>query len=149
GQSLHRLADDPQRLTEFLEPNQIAIVGITGFAERYVELHLVVGGVRFVLAHVAVDAGPAKRRTAQSEINRFISGEDADALGALQPDAIVGQERLVLDELLLHDVAELEDLLVPSRRNVLRQPTNAHRVVGESRAAEFLEQIQNQLALAE
>ena len=49
----------------------------------------------------------------------------------------------------VHDLAELEDLLVPARRNVQRQATDAHRVVGQTRAAELLEQIENQLPLAE
>ena len=49
----------------------------------------------------------------------------------------------------VHDVAELEDLLVPARRHVLRQAADPHRVVGQPRAAELLEQIENQLALAE
>ncbi len=46
-------------------------------------------------------------------------------------------------------VAELEHLLVPARRNVQRQPADPHRVVGEARAAELFEQVQDQLALAE
>jgi hypothetical protein len=41
---------------------------------------------------------------------------------------------------------KFEDLLVPAGRNV-RQAANPHRVVG-ARAAEFFEQVENQLALA-
>ena len=78
-----------------------------------------------------------------------VAGNDADALGALEPDAVVGEQLFVLVELLRHDVAELEHLLVPADGDVERQPTDAHRVVGETRAAVLLEQIENQLALAE
>ena len=49
----------------------------------------------------------------------------------------------------VHDLAELEDLLVPARRDVERQAADPHRVVSQPRAAELLEQIENQLALAE
>ena len=55
----------------------------------------------------------------------------------------------VLDDLRVHDLAELEDLLVPAGRNLQRQPANPHRVVGEPRAAVLLEQVEDQLALAE
>src|SRR4030095_7057637 len=72
-----------------------------------------------------------------------------DPSRALEPDAIVGQQLLVLADLLRHDGAELEDLLVPSNRDVEREAPDAHRVVREPRAAIFLEQIENELALAE
>ena len=75
--------------------------------------------------------------------------DHADALGPFQPDAVVRQQLFVLDDLRVHDLAELEDLLVPARRHLQRQPADAHRVVGQARAAELLEQIENQLALAE
>ncbi len=116
---------------------------------RHVELHLVVGRVRLVLAHVAQHAGAAQRRPAQSEGQRLRSADDADVLGALQPDPVVRQQLLVLDDFRVHDLAELEDLLVPAGRHLQRQPADAHRVVGEPCAAELLEEIENQLALAE
>ena len=78
-----------------------------------------------------------------------VARDDADALGALEPDAVVGEQLFVLVHLLRHDVAEREHLLVPADRDVERQAADAHRVVGEARAAELLEQIENQLALAE
>jgi len=62
---------------------------------------------------------------------------------------VVRQQLLVLIHLRVHDVAELEHLLVPARRQILREPADAHRVVREAGAAELLEEIQNQLALAE
>ncbi len=146
---LRRLPDDAQRLTELLEAHEIAIVGVAGRAERNVELHLVVRRVRFVLAHVARHARSSQRRTAQAEIDRLGRREDADALRPFQPDPVVREQAFVLIELAVHDVAELEDLLVPAGRNVERQAADAHRVVGEPRAAELLEEIENQLALAE
>ena len=112
-------------------------------------MHLAVRGVGLVLADVARDAGAAQRRAAQAERHRFLAEDDADAFGPLEPDPVVRQQLLVLGHLRVHDVAELEHLLVPARRQILRQPADPHRVVGEARAAELLEQIENQLALAE
>ena len=66
-----RLADDPQRLPELLDPHQVAVVGVAGGADRHVELHLVVGGVGLVLADVARHARAAQRRAAQAERDRL------------------------------------------------------------------------------
>src|SRR4029077_16153849 len=80
GQPFGRLPDDAQRLTELLDPDQVAIVGIARGADRNLELHLVVRCVRLVLAHIARDAGTAQGRPAQSEGDRLGAGDDADAL---------------------------------------------------------------------
>ena len=82
-------------------------------------------------------------------VDRVGSGNHADALGPLQPDPVVREKLFVLLDLLRHDLAELEDLLVPARRDIERQTADPHGVVGEPRAAHLLEQIENQLALAE
>src|SRR3954447_20319927 len=65
--TLCRLADDAQRLAELLHAYEVAIVGVPGHADGDVEVHLVVGRVRFVLAHVARDARAAQRWTAEAE----------------------------------------------------------------------------------
>ena len=74
GQPFGRLPDDPQRLAELLDPHQVAVVGVAGGADRHVELHLVVGGVRLVLADVARHARAAQRRAAQPEGDRVRPG---------------------------------------------------------------------------
>ncbi len=61
----------------------------------------------------------------------------------------MGQELFVLVDLLTHDLDKLQHLRRPAWRHVLRQPADAHRVVGQPRAAHLLEQIENQLAFAE
>ena len=149
GKPFRRLPDDSERLAELFHPDQVAVVRVARRADGDVEVHLVVGGVRLVLPDVPRHAGPAQRRTAHPKRRRLRPADDAHALRPLEPDAIVRQQRLVLVELAVHDLAELEDLLVPAGRDVQRQPADAHRVVREARAAELLEQIQDQLALAE
>src|ERR1043166_913482 len=51
--SLRRLTDDAQRLTELLHADEIPIVGVAFDADRHIEVHLGVRGVRLVLADVA------------------------------------------------------------------------------------------------
>src|SRR5258708_30421725 len=138
GNALRRLPDDLERLPEFLHAHEIPIVGVAGHADGDVELHLVVRGVRLVLAHVARDAGSAQRRTAETEADRFRTRDDADAARPLEPDAVVRQQLFVLVDLRVHDAAELQDLLVEAGRDVERQAADAHRVVREPRAAELL-----------
>ena len=58
GQPVERLTDDADGLTELLEADEIAIVGVAGRSDRDVELEVGVGGVGFVLADVARDARP-------------------------------------------------------------------------------------------
>ena len=109
-----------------------------------------VGGVRLVLAHVArarptPGAGGPLRPMATASGAR----DHADPARAFEPDPVVRQQRLVLRDLLVHDVAELEHLLVPARRDVVRHAADAHRVVRQARAAELLEQIEDELPLAQ
>src|SRR5262249_57498348 len=120
GNAFRRLTDDAERLPELLESHEVPIVRVAVGADRHVELHLVVRGVRLVLADVLRNARPAQRRTAQTDGNRFRSRNDADALRPLEPDAIVRQELFVLGDLRVHQIAELEDLLRPPRRHVQR-----------------------------
>ena len=148
-QSVEGLPDQPDGLPELFEPDQIPVVGVAPRAERHVELQLVVGGVRLVLADVAIDAGPAQRGAAEPQPDRVPGRDDADVPRALQPDPVVGQELLVLGDFLIHDLAELPDLDVPAGGNVQRKPADAHGVVGQPRAAVLLEQVENELALAE
>ena len=75
--------------------------------------------------------------------------DDPDAPRPFAPDAVVGQQLFVLVDLGVEDVAEGADLRVPAGRNVQRQAADAHRVVRQPCAAVLLEQIQDQLALAE
>ena len=149
GKAIHGLTDDPQRLPELLEPAQVAVVRVAREADRHVELELAVRRVRLVLAAVLRHAGAAQRRTGQTDRDRLEARDHADALRPLEPDAVVRQQLLVLADLLLHESAELADLLVPAGRDVERKSADAHRVVGQPRAAVLLEEVEDQLALAE
>src|SRR5687768_13896918 len=92
GQPLDRLPDDPDRLPELLEAYEIPVVGVACGADGHIELHLVVRRVRLVFAHVLRYTRPAKRGTAEPDSNCLAACDDADPLGALEPDAVVGEQ---------------------------------------------------------
>ena len=149
GQPVDRLADDAKRLPELLQPDEIPVVGVPVRAERHVEFELVVGGVGFVFPHIPVDPGPAQRRATQTQCGRRLAGDHPDPTGALEPDPVVGEQRLVLRDLGLHDVAKRMHLATPAGRDIEREPTDPHAVVGQPGATVLLEQIENELTLTQ
>src|SRR5688572_2714097 len=90
------LPDDPHRLPELLEPDEIPIVGVAGGADRHFELHLVVRRVWLVLAHVLGNAGAAQRWPAEPDSGRLVARDHADAFRAFEPDSVVREQLFVL-----------------------------------------------------
>ncbi len=62
------LADDLQRLAQFLHADQIAIVDIAVGAERHFEIEPVVDQVGLCLADVIVDPATAQARAGESVV---------------------------------------------------------------------------------
>src|SRR5690606_39790242 len=106
---------------------------------RDVEVHRVVLGVRLLLAQVPGDARAAQHHAGHAPGIGLLRGDHADADGTLLPDAVVGQQRLVLVDALgelagevlevvqertLAGLVEALELgaLVPARLLVLRHP---------------------------
>lgn len=102
------LMDDAQRLAELLHPAQIPIIAIAVHAHGDIELHLAVRIVRRALAYVPGHPGAAQHDAREGVVERVGGGHDADALGAPDPDPVVGQELLGL----VDAVAELGRPLV-------------------------------------
>src|SRR4029079_6508364 len=98
---------------------------VAGGAERNVEVHPVVRGVRLVFPPVARNTRAPQRRPAQSEAKRRRTIDDPNPLRPLQPDAVMCQKLFLLVDLVAHDSAELEALLAPAGRNVEWQPADA------------------------
>src|ERR1700733_12508537 len=57
GHVLEALANDAAALAQFLDPNDASIVGVTALADRYLELEVLVAGIRACLAVVEGAAG--------------------------------------------------------------------------------------------
>src|SRR5262249_19015202 len=124
GQTFGRLPDDAQRLPELFDPDKVPVVRVAGGANRHAYVPFILRAVRFSLPDVTRHARPAQRGAAHPEGNRLRARDDSDPFRPLEPDAVVRQQRLVLVDLRIHDPAELEDFLVPARRDFERQTAN-------------------------
>ncbi len=96
AQPVDALLDDAVRLAHLLDAHQVAVVAVAVLAHRDVEVHVRIGGVGLFLAQVPRNAGAADHRTRETQAQRPLRTHDADADGALLPDAIVREQRLVL-----------------------------------------------------
>src|SRR6202166_358177 len=77
-------ADQP-RLAHFFHPDNVPVVGIAILADGDFKFVQVVRGVRHRLADVPFHAARTKHRAGSAVIDRFLGGEDANALGASHP----------------------------------------------------------------
>src|SRR5690606_22794200 len=84
-------------------------VAVAVGAYRNVEIDLVVHRVRLLLAQVPGDARTAQHGAGEAEIERTLRRDHADADRALLPDAVVGEQRLVLVDGLREAVDEVLD----------------------------------------
>ena len=97
------LADDGQALLHFFQSHQIAGIDVAGGHHRNLEIDgrgalavPVVGEaeVGFVLADVAADAAGAGHRAGKAPGNGFLAADDADALGAIDENAVLVEQLL-------------------------------------------------------
>ncbi len=109
AQPVDALLDDAVGLAHLFDAHQVAVVGVAVDADRNVEVHLVVDVVGLVLAQVPHDAGAAQHRAGEAEVQRALGRDDADADGALLPDAVVGQQRFVVVDALRETRDEVVD----------------------------------------
>lgn len=90
------LMDDAQALAELLHAAQVPVIAVAVDAHGDVELHLPVGIVRRALTYVPRHPGAAQHDAREAVVERVGGGDDADALGAPDPDPVVGEELLGL-----------------------------------------------------
>ena len=107
AQPVDALLDDAVRLAEFLDAHEVAVVAVAVLAHRDVELHAVVDGVGLLLAQIPFDARAAQHRPGEAERKRALRRDDADADGALLPDAVLGEQRLVVVDVLRKALGEV------------------------------------------
>ena len=90
------LLEDAVRLPHLFHAHEVAIVRVAVLADGNVELEIGIALVRLRAAEVPLHAGSAQRRAGDAPVDRIFGREHADADRAPLPDAIVGQQRLVL-----------------------------------------------------
>src|SRR6185437_3482470 len=96
AQPVDALADDAIRLPHLLHAHEVTVVAVTVDADGDVEVHTVVNLLRLLLAQIPHDAGPAQHRPREPQLHRTLRRDDADVDRALLPDAVVGEQRLVV-----------------------------------------------------
>ena len=106
-QPRYALLNDAVRLAHFFNAHQIAVVAVTGFANRDVEVHLVVHVVRLLLAQVPREAGAPEHRASKAECQGALWRYDANTHCALLPDSVVGEQCFVLINITREFVAEV------------------------------------------
>ena len=108
--------------------------------------------VRFVglgLAQVPLHAAGAQHRPGHAQRDAILGIENADALGALHPDAVGGQQLFVFIELGQEIVAELLHVLLEAFVGLVNAAADAERVRRQARATVLLEDLQDLFAIAE
>src|SRR5919112_1982065 len=111
GQLLQGLLDDAARLAHLFEPDEVAVVGVAVLADGDVEVEVGVGRVGPRLAYVPRDARAAQRRPREPDGDGVRGRDDADADRASEPDAVLGEQRLVLVDAVREIVHELLHVL--------------------------------------
>src|ERR1035437_2862743 len=149
GHSVHGLEDDAHALPHFFQAHKVPRVDIAFGARGNFEIELLVTGVGRVLAGVDLQSGGAEHGAGDSEVEHVLERNHADALGAANPDAVVGQQVFVLIDAAGEDVDEGLDALVPAARRFQGQPADAEVAGHHALAAELFEDLEDLLALAE
>ncbi len=92
GHFVEALVDDAEGLPEFFHAAEVAVVAVAVDADGDVEFHLVVRVVRVALADVPGHAAAAEHDAREGAVEGIGCGDDADALGATDPDSVVREE---------------------------------------------------------
>src|SRR5258708_8540237 len=109
AQPVDALLDDAVGLAHLVHAHEIAVVAIAVGADRDVEVELVVNLVRLLLAQVPRDARAAQHGPREAQRLRALRRDHADADGALLPDAVAGEQRLVVVHVLREAPGEVLD----------------------------------------
>ena len=90
------LLNDAVGLLHLFHTNQIAVIHVTGFANRNIKIHLVVNIVRLLFTQVPSDARTTQHGPRKAHIQSALGGHNADVDCSLFPYAVVRQEGVVL-----------------------------------------------------
>src|SRR5882762_3682018 len=109
AQPFYALPDDAVRLPHLLDAHQIPVIAISVHADRNVEFHLIVDRVGLLLPEIPLDTGAPQHGPGEAERERALRRHDADIDRPLLPDAVIGEERLVLVDVLRETAREVFD----------------------------------------
>ena len=96
GDAVDRLLDDAARLPHFLHADEVPVVSVAVLADGNFEIEVSIVGVGDGPANVPLNATSAQHGAGDAEGDGILGGQHADIPGAVDPDAIAGQQCFVL-----------------------------------------------------
>ena len=97
--ALERLAADLDALPHLRHAHQVAVVDVAVAGADDIEVERVVARIREGATHVVVAAGGTGDRAVEAPVIAILQRDDADTARAIEPDRVLGDQRLVLVQL--------------------------------------------------
>ena len=110
---------DAEGLAEFFHATEIAVVAIAIHAYWDIELDLIVGVVWLAFSHIPGDAAAAEHDAGEGVVEGVGGGNDANAFGPADPDAVVGEEFFGFVDAVAELSGPLVDVVQKAEREVL------------------------------
>src|SRR2546429_3830651 len=143
------LVDDLHRRLHLFDPDPVAVVGVPLREHRHVEAKAVVVQVRIIPAKIPIDPRRAQHRPRLTEGDRVAAIQETQADGAVLPDLVLREQRVVVGNRLRHPLDELAALRIEAGRDVLGKPTGLEVPRVHAVAGDELREVEDHLALAE
>src|SRR5271165_7397318 len=96
GKVSDSLSNDVETLLHFQHSHQVPVIHITIGADWNLKVKAVVSGVGKELAHVIDDPAAAQGSSGATVANRIRHRQGRDPLGPVEPEAVVGQQIVIL-----------------------------------------------------
>ena len=107
-----------------------------------------IGRVRLVLAQIVIDTRASQGRATEPKAERVFGGNDGHALSPRHPNSIFLQEDDVFIDLRREVLKELTELVNQRRRQIPLHAADSIPAGRETRAAQFIEPVQQNLTIA-
>ncbi len=143
------LVDDPQRLAHLLHAHHVPVEGVAILANRNFEIEIGVSRVGLGLAEIPFHAAGAQHRSGYAQRDAFPGGNLAHILGALNPDAVGGEQFLVFVNLGSHEIEKLFYLALKAFVSFVGTPADAEGMSGQASATVLFKNLEDFFAVAE
>ena len=149
GNPVDRLLDDAHRLAHFFHADQVPVVGVAVCAGRNFEIEFGVSRVRLGFPQIPLHAAGAQHRTGHAERNAIGGRDHANIPGALNPDAVGGEQRFVFVDLRREERQKILYVFFEAGVSLILAAADTKRVRGQPRAAILFENLENLFAIPE
>ena len=116
---------DSERLAEFLHATEVPVVTIAIHTYWDIELNLIVGVIGLAFSHIPGDAAAAEHDAGEGVVESVGGGNDANAFGPADPDAVVCEEFFGFVDAVTELSGPLVDVVQKAEREVLVEATRA------------------------